>query len=152
MDEKGIFEKKIFMGYLIGIDYGLKRTGLAYSDPLKIIASGLKNLPTNEVIPYLKKLSGTDKIESFIVGRPLQKDGSKSDVETHITEFIKLLKRNFPDYQIERFDERFTSKIAFQSLIETGQKKKKRQNKGLIDEISATLILQSYLDHKRNRS
>ena len=152
MDEKGIFEKKTLMGYLIGIDYGLKRTGLAYSDPLKIIASGLKNLPTNEVIPYLKKLSGTDKIESFIVGRPLQKDGSKSDVETHIMKFIKLLKRNFPDYQIERYDERFTSKIAFQSLIETGQKKKKRLNKGLIDEISATLILQSYLDHKKNAS
>jgi putative Holliday junction resolvase len=140
------------MGYLIGIDYGIKRTGLAYSDPLKVIASGLKNLPTNEVIPYLKKLCGTDKIESFVVGRPLQKDGSKSDVEIHIMRFIKLLKRNFPDYQIERYDERFTSKIAFQSLIETGQKKKKRLNKGLIDEISATLILQSYLDHKRNTS
>ena len=140
------------MGYLIGIDYGVKRTGLAYSDPLKIIASGLKNLPTNEVIPYLKKLCGTHKIETFVVGRPLQKDGSKSDVETHIMRFIKLLKRNFPDYQIERYDERFTSKIAFQSLIETGQKKKKRLNKGLIDEISATLILQSYLDHKRNTS
>ena len=149
---KEVYLKKILMGYLIGIDYGVKRTGLAYSDPLKIIASGLKNLPTNEVIPYLKKLCGTDKIETFVVGRPLQKDGSKSDVETHIIQFIKLLKKNFPDYQIERYDERFTSKIAFQSLIETGQKKKKRLNKGLIDEISATLILQSYLNHKRNKS
>ncbi len=149
---KKVYLKKILMGYLIGIDYGLKRTGLAYSDPMKIIASGLKNLPTNEVIPYLKKLCRTDKIESFVVGRPLQKDGSKSDVETHIMQFIRLLKSNFPDYQIERYDERFTSKIAFQSLIETGQKKKKRLNKGLIDEISATLILQSYLDHKRKTS
>jgi|TARA_B100000768_G_C10931630_1_gene229860 putative Holliday junction resolvase len=138
------------MGYLVGIDFGTKRTGLALTDPNKIIASGLKNLPTHEVISYLKVLCKTDNIECFVIGRPLQKDGSKSDVEIHIRAFIKSLKKNFPHHQIERHDERFTSKIAFKTMVDAGLKKKKRSNKGLIDQISATLILQSYLDYKKN--
>ncbi len=147
---KKVYLKKILMGYLIGIDFGTKRTGLACTDPNKIIASGLNNLPTHEVISYLKELCETDNIESFVIGRPLQKDGSLADIEIHIRSFIKLLKKNFPEHKIERYDERFTSKMAFQTMIEGGLKKKKRSNKGLLDQISATLILQSYLDYKKN--
>ena len=138
------------MGYLIGIDFGTKRTGLALTDPNKTIASGLKSLPTHKVISYLKGLSKTDNIECFVIGRPLQKDGSKSNVEIHITAFIKLLKKNFPNHKVERHDERFTSKIAFKAMVDAGLKKKRRSKKDLIDQISATLILQSYLDYKKN--
>ena len=138
------------MGYLIGIDFGTKRTGLACTDTNKIIASGLKNLPTHQVISYLKTLCKTDSIDSFVIGRPLQKDGSIADVEIHIRAFIKMLKKNFPQHQIERYDERFTSKIAFQAMIDGGLKKKKRLDKGLLDQVSATLILQSYLDYKKD--
>lgn len=138
------------MGSLVGIDFGKKRTGLACTDPLKIIASGLKNLPTPEVIPFLKKYCETEQVDVFVVGKPLQKDGAPSEVEVHILKFIKKLQNHFPEMTIERYDERYTSKMAVQSMIDGGLTKKKRADKGMIDQVSATLILQSYLDYKTN--
>jgi putative Holliday junction resolvase len=138
------------MGSLVGIDFGKKRTGLACTDPLKIIASGLKNLPTPEVIPFLKKYCETEQVDVFVVGKPLQKDGAPSEVEMHILRFIKKLQNHFPEMTIERYDERYTSKMAVQSMIDGGLTKKKRADKGMIDQVSATLILQSYLDYKTN--
>ena len=138
------------MGSLVGIDFGKKRTGLACTDPLKIIASGLKNLPTPEVIPFLKKYCETEQVDIFVLGKPLQKDGAPSEVEMHILRFIKKLQNHFPEMTIERYDERYTSKMDVQSMIDGGLTKKKRADKGMIDQVSATLILQSYLDYKTN--
>ena len=138
------------MGSLVGIDFGIKRTGLSCTDPLKIIASGLKNLATPEVIPFLKKYCEMEEVDTFVVGKPLQKDGSQALVEVDIKNFIKKLQNQFPSQSIERHDERYTSKIAFQSMIDAGLKKKQRTNKGMIDQVSATIILQSYLDFKTN--
>ena len=136
------------MGCLVGIDFGTKRTGLSCTDPNQMIASGLNNLPTAEVLPFLKEYCQRENVDAFVIGQPLQRDGMPSSVETKIGEFIEALKRSFPNQKIERYDERFTSKIAMQSLIEGGLKKKKRADKGLIDQVSATLILQSFLDYK----
>ena len=138
------------MGCLVGIDFGTKRTGLSRTDPNQMIASGLNNLPTAEVLPFLKEYCQRENVDAFVIGQPLQRDGMPSSVETKIGEFIEALKRSFPNQKIERYDERFTSKIAMQSLIEGGLKKKKRADKGLIDQVSATLILQSFLDYKTN--
>jgi len=138
------------MGCLVGIDFGTKRTGLSCTDPNQMIASGLNNLPTAEVLPFLKEYCQRENVDAFVIGQPLQRDGMPSSVETKIGEFIEALKRSFPNQKIERYDERFTSKIAMQSLIDGGLKKKKRADKGLIDQVSATLILQSFLDYKTN--
>ena len=147
---KRVYLKKK-MGSLVGIDFGTKRTGLACTDAKKIIASGLKNLPTIEVIPFLKNYCKDIDVEAFIIGKPLQRDGSPAQVESKIDLFIKKLEKNFPSKNIERHDERFTSKMALQAIKLGGLKKKKRSDKGLIDKVSATLILQSYLNFKINR-
>ena len=138
------------MGCLVGIDFGIKRTGLAYTDPNKMIATGLKNLPTNIVISYIQDHFKNEEVDAFIIGKPIQKDGTPSDLEYKIKDFILELKKYFPNKKIERYDERYTSKMAKQVIINLGIKKKKRTNKGLVDQISATIILQSYLDRKRN--
>ena len=138
------------MGCLVGIDFGSKRTGLSCTDPNQMIASGLNNLPTEEVLPFLKRYCQKEVVEAFVVGQPLQKDGLPSAVESQILEFIETLKQNFPNQKIERYDERFTSKMAVKSMIEGGLKKKKRADKGMIDQVSATLIIQSFLDFKTN--
>ena len=113
------------MGCLVGIDFGSKRTGLSCTDPNQMIASGLNNLPTEEVLPFLKRYCQKEVVEAFVVGQPLQKDGLPSAVESQILEFIETLKQNFPNQKIERYDERFTSKMAVKSMIEGGLKKKK---------------------------
>ena len=133
------------MGVLISIDYGSKKTGLATTDIKKLIASALATVQTKDVISYLKKFNERNPIEKFIVGEPKQKDGSPSIIETEISSFINSLSLNFPLTSIERYDERYTSKIALDFLIKSGAKKKKRKNKNLIDKISATIILQGYL-------
>ena len=138
------------MACLVGIDFGIKRTGLSCTDPNQMIASGLKNLPTAEVITFLEAYCQKEEVAAFIIGQPLQKDGSPSAVEERIQEFIRVLKNKFPNQSIARYDERFTSKMAFQTLLDSGIGKKKRQDKGLLDKISATLILQSYLEAKNN--
>ena len=137
------------MGCLVGIDFGTKRTGLAYTDPNKMIATGLKNLPTNLVISYIQDYFRNEEVDAFIIGKPTQKDGTPSELENNIKKFILELKKCFPNKKIERYDERYTSKMAKQVIINLGIKKKKRTNKGLVDQISATIILQSYLDRKK---
>ena len=140
------------MGVLISIDYGSKKTGLATTDIKKLIASALATIQTKDIISYLKKFNERNPIEKFIVGEPKQKDGSPSIIETEISSFINSLSLNFPLISIERYDERYTSKIALDFLIKSGAKKKTRKNKNLIDKISATIILQSYLESKNIKS
>ena len=138
------------MGCLIGIDYGEKRTGIAHTDPNKIIATGLKTILTKDLIKFLEVYFQTVEVEMLIIGEPIQKDGKPSNVETKIKDFIKKIKINFPEIKIDRYDERYTSKIAKNLINELGIKKKMRHDKGIIDKISATLILQSYLEFKKN--
>lgn len=140
----------LHMAEIIAIDFGTKRTGIAATDPLQIVASGLVTLPTQDVIPYLVNYLKSHEVESCVVGQPKRQDGTSSEVETEIKKFIQKLKIKIPTLEVNRFDERFTSKIAFQTLIDSGVKKKTRQEKGLIDKISATLILQSYLEAQNN--
>ena len=134
------------MGVIIGIDYGKKRIGLAHTDPNQMIASGLCTLSTPKVIEFLENYLTHTPIEKFVVGQPKQKDGKYSRVENDILKFITELQNNFETIPVLRQDERFTSKIAFKSLIESGANKKARKDKALVDQISATLILQSFLE------
>ena len=133
------------MARILAIDYGKKRTGIAVTDELQIIASGLTTVPTDELLEFLESYLAKEKVELFLVGEPKQMDSSASESEILIKPFIEKLKNKFPTINIVRVDERFTSKMAFQTMIDSGLKKKQRQNKALIDEISATIILQSYL-------
>ncbi|NOY46931.1 MAG: Holliday junction resolvase RuvX [Chlorobi bacterium] len=137
------------MGRILAIDYGGKRTGVAVTDELQIIASGLTTVDTKELLQFLKNYTRTEKVELILIGEPKQMDYSPSESEALIRPFIAKLKKQLPDIPIQRVDERFTSKIAFQTMIDSGLKKQQRKNKALIDEISATLILQSYLYSKR---
>ena len=133
------------MGRILAIDYGTRRTGLAVTDPMQIIASGLTTVETKELIQYLKAYVNSEDVEKFVVGEPKQMDNTASESEVHIQKFLEKLIKEFPNIPVVRVDERFTSKMAFQTMIDSGLKKKQRQNKALVDEISATLILQSYL-------
>jgi len=130
---------------IIAIDYGLKRTGLAVTDPLKIIATGLTTVESKHLIPFLKEYFGREPVEMIIIGEPKNLD----DTDTHATPLVKRiiieLQKNFPSIPIQKVDERFTSKMASRAMIEMGMKKKQRQNKALIDEIAATIMLQEYL-------
>ncbi|MCB4809189.1 Holliday junction resolvase RuvX [Tamlana sp. 62-3] len=136
------------MGRILAIDYGTKRTGIAVTDELQIIASGLTTVNTKDLIRFLKEYTSQEKVDLFVIGEPKQMDNTVSQSEKYIKEFIINLEKNIPNIKIERVDERFTSKMAFQTMIDSGLKKKQRQNKALIDEISATLILQNYLYSK----
>ena len=136
------------MSRILAIDYGVKRTGIAVTDELQIIASGLITVKTGELIKFLIDYTNKEPVELFIVGLPKQMNNSDSESEKHILSFLKQLKKSLPKIPIKRIDERFTSKIAFQTMIDSGLKKKQRRNKGLVDEISATIILQSYLYSK----
>lgn len=133
------------MARLLAIDYGVKRTGIAVTDPMQIIASGLTTVNTNDLLSFLKKYIASETVEKFIIGLPRQLNNEVSENETNIQGFLKILKQHIPQIPIERVDERFTSKIAFQTMIDSGLKKNQRRNKALVDEISATLILQSYM-------
>ncbi len=136
------------MSRILAIDFGKVRTGIAVTDELQIIASGLTTVATSELIPFLKEYTQKEKVSLFLVGLPKQMDNSESESEVLIAPFLEKLKKHFPTIPIKRVDERFTSKMAFQTMIDGGLKKKQRQNKELIDEISATIILQSYLYNK----
>ena len=133
------------MGRLLAIDFGEKRTGIAVTDELQIIASGLTTVDTNELIPFLVDYTQKETVDLFIVGKPKQMNNTDSQSEIHIEAFLKKLTSKLPNIPVEREDERFTSKMAFQTMIDSGLNKKQRRNKGLVDEISATIILQSYL-------
>ncbi|WP_417800571.1 Holliday junction resolvase RuvX [Tenacibaculum sp.] len=136
------------MGRILAIDFGKKRTGIAVTDELQIIASGLTTVDTSELISFLKDYTQKENVELFLVGKPKQMDNSDSESEVLITPFLQKLEKAIPSIPIKRVDERFTSKMAFQTMIDSGLKKKQRQNKALVDEISATIILQSYLYNK----
>ncbi|WP_282124688.1 Holliday junction resolvase RuvX [Algibacter mikhailovii] len=136
------------MARILAIDFGTKRTGLAVTDELQIIASGLTTVDTKELLPFLRNYLKNEKVELFLVGEPKQMNNTASESEAHIQPFISKLTKIFPHIPVQRVDERFTSKMAFQTMIDSGLKKKKRRNKALIDEISATLILQSFLYSK----
>ena len=136
------------MSRVLALDYGIKRIGIAVTDDLQIIATGLKTVRTNEIFKFLENYLRAEKVELFLVGEPKQMNYSPSEVEKYITPFIKKLKLKFPKIPVMRIDERFTSKMAFQTMIDGGLKKKQRQNKALIDQISATIILQTYLEKK----
>ena len=133
------------MARIISIDYGLKRTGLAVTDPLKIIATGLTTVSSNELIPFLKKYFTDEKVELIIIGEPKNWDDSDTHATPLVEKCIKDLEKNFPGMPIKKVDERFTSKMAKDSMLEMGLKKKDRRNKALVDEIAATILLQEYL-------
>lgn len=136
------------MARILAFDYGVKRTGIAVTDELQIIASGLTTVETKQLFSFLNDYLKNENVELFIVGEPKQMNASVSESEQFIIPFIEKLKLTYPKIPIKRIDERFTSKIAFQSMIDTGLKKKYRQNKELLDEISATIILQTFLEKK----
>ena len=136
------------MGRVLAIDFGKKRTGIAVTDELQIIASGLTTVNTSELIPFLKEYVTKEKVELFLVGKPKQMNNSDSESEALIVPFLKKLLNQIPEIPMQRVDERFTSKMAFQTMIDGGLNKNQRRNKALVDEISATIILQSYLYNK----
>ena len=133
------------MGRILALDYGSKRTGIAITDEMRLIASGLTTVATSELMEFLKKYIASEKVALVLVGEPKQKDGTHSSIEEEIKKFLKKFSNTFPDLEVKRVDERYTSKMAFQTMIDSGLKKKQRQNKALIDEISATIILQQFL-------
>ncbi|GAA4281262.1 Holliday junction resolvase RuvX [Gaetbulibacter aestuarii] len=136
------------MPRILAIDYGTKRTGIAITDELQIIASGLTTVNTKELLDFLSDYLAKEEVSLILVGEPKQMNNTASESEIYIEAFLKKLDKKFPNIPVERVDERFTSKMAFQSMIDSGLKKKQRKNKALVDEISATLILQSYLYSK----
>ena len=136
------------MGQILAVDFGKKRCGLAATDDLRIIASGLDTVETSVLMEYLKKYFEKNTVDEVVIGLPTDLKGNMSEVEEDIQKFREELKNEFPEVSVERFDERFTSKIASYFISQSGKNKKQRQEKGLIDKVSATLILQQYLEQK----
>lgn len=134
------------MPRILSIDYGSKRTGLAVTDPFKIIASGLTGIHTKDLESYLTDYFSKEEVELVIIGHPLNMDNSDTHATPLVQAFINRFKKIFPSIPIIKVDERFTSKMAVRSMVESGMKKKNRQNKNLVDEIAATIILQEYLN------
>lgn len=137
------------MPRLLAIDYGAKRTGIAVTDPLKIIATALDTVPTHQLPDFLKKYLLTEQVEAFVVGMPKKLDNTDSENATRVTAFVKTLQKTFPEIPVHLHDERFTSSMALQSMIASGSKKSDRREKGNIDKISATIILQSFMESRR---
>ena len=136
------------MKRILALDYGTKRTGIAVTDELQLIASGLTTVLTKDIFTFLKEYMSKEQVELFVIGEPKQLNNTESESEVFIKLFIVKLKKLFPEIPIVRVDERFTSKMAFKTLIDSGLSKKQRKNKALVDEVSATLILQNYLFSK----
>ena len=134
------------MGRIVALDYGKVRTGIAVTDEMQIIASGLTTVDTKELLNFLRKYVQEEKVEKFLIGEPKQMNNLPSESEELIKPFLRTLQGVFPKIPVERQDERFTSKMAFQTMIASGLNKKQRRDKALVDEISATIILQSYLN------
>jgi putative holliday junction resolvase len=139
------------MGRILAIDYGRKRTGIAVTDPLQMIATALETVPSHTIIDYLKAYFSKEKVDEVVVGYPKQMNNLPSESVIYVDAFVKQFRKNFPDMLLNLADERFTSKMAFQTMIDGGLKKQQRQDKSLIDKISATIILQSYLESKQFR-
>ena len=134
---------------LLSIDYGKKRTGLAVTDPLQIIAGGLATVSTSELFDYLKKYLAHEPVERIIIGKPVQPNGQPSENLARVEQFVNRWRKAMPDVPIEYYDERFTSVLAHQAMIDGGLKKKARQNKALVAEISAVILLQTYMEARR---
>jgi putative Holliday junction resolvase len=137
---------------ILSIDYGKKRTGLAVTDPLQIIASGLATVSTSELFDYLKQYVAKEQVERIVIGEPKQPNGQPSENLQRVQQFVNRWRKAMPDIPIEYYDERFTSVLAHQAMIDGGLKKKARQDKALVDEISATIILQDYMRFKSNHN
>lgn len=133
----------------MAIDYGRKKSGVAVTDPLQIIANGLETVPSHELFDFIVNYMKEEEVDKIVVGYPTQNSGEESESVKYIEPFVNRLKKNFKDLPIIWVDERFTSKLAFQAMIDGGLKKKARQNKALVDKISATIILQTYLEQNR---
>ncbi|WP_293932759.1 Holliday junction resolvase RuvX [Sphingobacterium sp. UBA6645] len=133
---------------LMAFDYGTKRIGIAVSDSLQIIATALDTVHPEEIWTFLQKYLATEQVETFVVGKPMRLDGSPSQSAQHVVGFMRKLKKTYPSIPVVEVDERFTSKIASQAIAQSGLKKQKRQEKSLVDTVSATLILQTYMDSK----
>ena len=137
------------MGKIMAIDYGKKRCGIAVTDDMQIIASGLETIETSDIFEFLKKYFVENQVDSIVVGLPTDLKGNLSEVETEILKFLERFKSEFPEVEVHRLDERFTSKMASFFISQSGKSKKKREEKGLIDKVSATIILQNFLEQKR---
>ena len=136
------------MGQILAVDFGKKRCGLAATDDLRIIASGLDTVETTALMEFLRNYFDENSVDEVVIGLPTDLKGNMSEVEQDIQKFIEEFKNEFPEVSVVRFDERFTSKIASYFISQSGKNKKQRQEKGLIDKVSATLILQQYLEQK----
>lgn len=136
------------MGRILAIDYGIKRTGIAVTDPERIIATGLTTVETSKLEAFLQDYCRKEAVDIFVVGEARRMSGEPSQSMQYIEPFVRRLKELFPEKPVERIDERFTSKLAFQAMIDGGLSKKQRQNKAMIDQVSATIILQDYLKYK----
>lgn len=139
------------MGRILAFDYGTRRVGVAVTDPLRIIANGISTIHPKDIIVFLKKYISENVVDEILVGLPRHMNNEASDVEKQIIHFINTIKKNFPQLPVNRYDERFTSKIAAQTMYDAGLNRKKRQNKALIDQISATIILMDYLEYLQNK-
>ena len=139
------------MSQIIALDYGKKRIGIAYTDDLQLIASGLTTIETSKIHLFLREYFVENQVENIVIGEPKTLSGDLNEVENDILKLIEKIKKDYPELKIHRVDERFTSKIAAHTISQSGMNKKKRQNKSLLDEISATLILQSFLEQKNNK-
>lgn len=137
------------MPRLLAIDYGAKRTGLAVTDPLQIIATALDTVRTHDLLVFLTQYKEKEEIEAFVVGMPRRLDNTETDNTPRVEAFVKQLKKTFPEIPVHTHDERFTSSMALQSMIASGTKKSDRKEKGNIDKISATIILQSFMEARR---
>ncbi len=140
------------MGRIMALDYGQKRVGIAVTDESRIIANGLTTLHVKDVMDFLKDYVSREKVDCIVVGEPRDMKNKASDASRYIEPFVKNLRKQFPAILVDRMDERFTSRMAFQTMIDAGLGKKDRRNKELVDTISATIILQSYLEFKSNES
>jgi putative Holliday junction resolvase len=136
------------MGRIIALDYGKKRTGIAVTDPLQIIATGLTTVETQTLFDFLKQYISTEVVEKILIGDPLNLDGTETDSTAAVKHCIRRLKNTFPNIPIVTIDERYTSKIASKAMVEMGMKKKERQKKGIIDEVAATMMLQEYMGER----
>jgi putative Holliday junction resolvase len=137
------------MPRILAIDYGTKRTGLAVTDPMQIIATALETVDTSQLISYLKKYFEKEQVEEIVIGMPKKLNNTDSENAAAVRKFIELFKQTFPNHKLTEVDERFTSSLALDAMISGGMKKKDRQVKGNVDKISAVLILQNYMQAKR---
>ena len=137
------------MGQILAIDYGKARTGIAVTDDMQIIASGLTTVETPKLVDFLKTYFSENKVDEIVIGLPTDLKGNMSDIETEIQKFISIFEKDFPEKKINRLDERFTSKMASFFISQSGKSKKQRQEKGLIDKVSSTIILQNFLEQQR---